>query len=117
MQHKTLKTELRYKNLLSDFNMESLSRRRTLFDLCLIYKILHSSSDAKSLADKFSFNIRPGRHHKITVIGSSTSVRHSHFTIRTIKLWNSLPPSVSQTKKFREFRVGVNQYLDSHGVV
>ena len=107
----------RYVKQLSDFNLVTLSRRRTIFDLCQLYKIIHKLSDTPYLAKQFIYNSRVGRQSKLLVIGSHTALRHTHFTIRTIRLWNTLPTTVTQADTLRKFRIGANGFFDSDHIM
>jgi hypothetical protein len=102
----------RYRKLLSEYNLVTLNRRRVVADLCMLFKILHKLADSSYLASLFTFNARIGKDHKIIVLGSKHEFRRSHFTIRSIKLWNELPDHISQSTTLCKFRICVNNHFD-----
>ena len=81
-----------------------LYTRRLMFDLIMIYNILHGFVHFPS--NPFTVNPRSTRSHTYNIchISSTKDVWRYHFTVRTISTWNDLSPSVTSAPNVSCFR-------------
>jgi hypothetical protein len=94
-----------YSSRLSLFNLEPLSLRRTATDLCMIFKIINGFTHLNS--DNFiKISTRPTRHHhqKQISIPTKSNLTENWLFNRSIKLWNSIPDTIIQSKNPKEFK-------------
>ena len=85
-----------YSSRLSCLNLESLEKRRLIFDLIFVYKMLNNLIDIP-LQPFFTISTSSTRGHsrKLLVSGNiNSNVRGNFFSYRIIHVWNSLPESV-----------------------
>ena len=105
-----------YDNRLKSSGLVSLSRRRLVSDLCLLYKIIHR--DCLMLQDFpiLKFSARKSRGHPFTLDYDfcKTTLRSNYFSIRNVRFWNSLPMCIVTSKNAKYFRIQLNQYLDAN---
>ena len=102
-----------YSERLEILGIESLEYRRMKFDLVLMYKIYHNLIHIKF--DTF-FTKNPSNYHlrrhtctiKNTKIPRSR-IRNHFFSHRIVKLWNSLPNDVVNSKTLKIFKNQLNE--------
>lgn len=99
-----------YENRLYQLNIKSLRTRRLIFDLVLIYKIIHGLTDM-DFNDFFTFKSSPYslRGNSIKIAAKINSkipnlqIKHCFF-LRATKYWNLLPDSIAQTPTLSIFK-------------
>jgi len=98
--------DLSYKQRLAMCGLMTLERRRLLADLILLYRIINKLTDidlGSSLTISSNLSTR-GHSFKIVYTGARINSRLHFFTIRTTKIWNSLPETVVCAKSVDSFR-------------
>ena len=103
---------LNYNERLTFCGLVSLERRRLIADLVLIYKIIHKLVDIH-LDNSLTFCSGPTRGHsyKLEYKGARINSRLHFFTVRSIKVWNSLPDLFVTSDSLAVFRNSLN-YID-----
>ena len=96
---------LSYVQRLNALNLQSLEERRLIFDLVLMFKIVHGAVDIDPNL-LFSFNHNPTRGHdkRVCIQYSRTNCRKYFFVNRVADRWNSLDQSIVNSKDHIEFR-------------
>ena len=105
------------KFLIPELNI-SLSHRRSVSSLCMLYKIFHNPSHPlhSDLPELF----RPARFTRRALDSNSLSFSSLRFSTTqysrsfipaTTKLWNSLPSLVVESTELQKFKLGVNSFL------
>ena len=97
-----------YKDRLQKLNLKSLHYRRVIFDLILIYKIIHgliniNFSDYFTFKD-YSYNLRRHSMQLQSNFKFKTNKSNSCFFIRIVKYWNLLPNDVVVAPSLEVFR-------------
>ena len=104
---------LSYAERLTNLKLQSLEHRRLIFDLVLVFKIVHGYS-CLNFADFFSFsntNRSPrGHHYRLYVPLNKINTRKFFFSSRVIPAWNSLPLSLVTSPNFKCFRKSLIKY-------
>ena len=87
-----------------------LEERRIIFDITLVYKILHGLIDIKS-EDFFVRNATSTRGHsyKLGVQFSRVNYRKYFFANRVVNIWNNLPLDVVESPSLYAFKKAVNK--------
>jgi len=100
---------LPYKDRLSICGLLTLEKRRLLADLVLFYKILHRHI-LTDLTDSLKLVVGPTRGHPLKIVynGARINSRLHFFTVRTTKIWNSLPENIACAPSVDSFRRGLN---------
>ena len=98
---------LTYENRLQRLNLQPLEVRRIMFDLSLFYKIIKNQipgfsenfkiKDSKTITRSSCKTIIDIPKHRLDIMKYS-------FFIRTAKIWNSLPFSVTQSRSIKAFQ-------------
>ena len=90
----SLRKSLSYAERLTNLKLQSLEHRRMIFDLILVFKIIHGFS-CLHFDDFFSFanNNRSSRGHsfRLYIPINKNNTCHFFFSSRVILVWNSLP--------------------------
>jgi hypothetical protein len=106
-----------YQERLSLFNLEPLSLRRSIYDLCLCYKVIHKLESHPLFSDMFELITRPSRTSNSLCLSRKFSynniVFHS-FSFRVVRLWNLLPDDIVTTTNLSAFKSKVQQHLVSN---
>ena len=102
-----------YEDRLNKLNIRSLRHRRVQFDLILLYKIIHGTSDL-NFSDYFVFRQNPynlrGNSHKIDTLQNYRSCQWSNtFFARVTKYWNLLPDDVASLPTLHTFKMKLKQ--------
>ena len=99
-----------YLQRLSALNLETLEVRRIIFDLILMYKIVHGLVDINP-NDFFQFNNSSTRGHcfKIRVQFSRINARKYFYTNRVVPIWNSLDSETVCSNTVYTFKKKVRQ--------
>ena len=99
-----------YKDRLYKINLDSLRRRRVVFDLILLYKIFYGTSDLKfSNYFKLKSNHYQLRHNSFQIESvvnfslSQNQISNGFFT-RVCNYWNSLPQSIIESETVSIFK-------------
>ena len=104
--------DISYDDRCRKLGITTLSARRALNDLCLVFKIVKGLVHVR---DVFGFELvtRCNRSHclSLKVIGSSKNVRHHFFVVRIIRLWNSLPNDIVSAPSAAVFRARVSRWF------
>lgn len=80
-----------YSNIMKELNLQSLKTRRTINDLCFIYKLLNGSINSPELLELITFNIpkKNFRNHNLFFIALHSSNYGQHSPIdRTLRIIN-----------------------------
>ena len=94
--------------------------RRNTRILCLLFNILHNPSYPSYLHERFSYarpSDAPCRSHLRSLLKSHPhkSSYYSHsFSVHAVRLWNSLPPNVRESKSISVFKNRVKEYYFSN---
>ena len=87
---------LSYAERLANLKLQSLEHRRLIFDLVLVFKIIHGFS-CLNFTDFFSFanNNKSSRGHsyRLCIPLNKSNTRNFFFSSRVVPAWNSLPAS------------------------
>ena len=96
---------LSYVQRLNALNLQSLEERRLIFDLVLMFKIVHGDVDIDPNL-LFSFNQNPTRGHdrRVCIQYSRLNCRKYFFVNRVAERWNSLDQSIINSKDHFEFK-------------
>jgi hypothetical protein len=108
---------LSYEDRLSTLSMERLEARRLRADLLTAYKIIFGLTIIDS-ATFFKFNEctinTRGHGYKLLQPGCCCDARRGCFTVRVVKLWNSLPPNCTDFSNIYNFKKSLNYSLFSN---
>ena len=98
-----------YKDRLAVCGLVTLERRRLLSDLILFYKIVNKLIDT-DLINSLSLAPSTTRGHPFKVVynGARINSRLHFFSIRTTKIWNSLPSNIACAQSVDSFRKGIS---------
>ena len=110
--------QMTYAQRLSSLDLDSLERRRLIFDLIFVYKVVHKMLDI-SFDDLFCY--APGlglRGHpfKLAVRRAKTNLQKTFISYRVISAWNNLPLKLVNSTSLRTFKsnlagVDLSSYL------
>ena len=94
---------LSYKDRLSICGLLTL-KRRLLADLVVFYKILHRYI-LTYLTDSLKFVVGPTRGHPLKIVYNGARINSClhFFTVRTTKIWNSLPEYITAPSRSTAF--------------
>lgn len=102
-----------YKHRLEILGLKSLEYRRISFDIIMCYKIINQLVDL-NINDFFRFAVGQTRGHskKLYYIGScpKTDFRKYFFTIRVIKIWNSLSDEIVSAPNLAIFKARLSRF-------
>ena len=103
-----------YSSRLDQLNLNSLERRRLIFDLTFMYKIFHGLVDVP-ITDFFSRPIvahsTRGHSYKVCLTGrANCNVRAHFFNYRIINVWNSLPESIVNASSLASFKSKIREF-------
>ena len=88
--------KLSYAERLANLKPQSLEHRRLIFDLVLVFKIIHGIS-CLNFTDFFSFannnNSSRGHPYRLCIPLNKNNTRNFFFSSRVVPAWNSLPAS------------------------
>jgi len=106
---------LSYSERLNYCCLITLERRRLIADLVLLYKIVHNlvTVDLDN-ALSFSKGSTRGHSYKLEVKRARTNVRLHFFTVRTIKIWNSLTEAVVSATSVNSFKNSLTECKFNH---
>ena len=91
-------------NMLIDLNIPSLEHRRQVSSITLLYKIVHNLIDISNVdLIPVTSNTR-GHDQRFHHIYARTNQYSNSFFPRSIKLWNSLPPDLTQQQSLQIFK-------------
>ena len=98
-----------YLDRLSILDLDSLEVRRIVFDLLLVYKIIHRLVDLE-FDSLFQYNTTNTRGHewKLAVKYSRLNCRKYFFANRIVNIWNSLDPFIVNADTFNIFKSRVH---------
>ena len=102
-----------YEDRLYKLSIKPLEHRRVQFDLILLYKIIHGTSNL-NFNDFFTFRTNPyslrGNSHKIDTLQKYNSSHWSNtFFARVTKSWNLLPDDVASSLTLNIFKAKLKQ--------
>ena len=96
---------LSYVQRLNALNLQSLEERRLIFDLVLMFKIIHGAVDIDaSLLFSFNQNVTRGHDKRVCIQYSRLNCRKFFFVNRVAERWNSLDQSIVDAKDHFEFK-------------
>ncbi|CAK5029963.1 unnamed protein product [Meloidogyne enterolobii] len=109
---KCKRSKIAYQDRLKIFDLESLSLRRTLYDLTLIYKIINhfTSINPKTLIT-FSSRTKRNKHKQQIQILRKTSKTENWIINRCTNTWNSLPENIINSKTPKQFWILLKNHL------
>ena len=102
-------------DMLDHLKWRDLAHRRTEARLVMFYKISYHLV-AITKTDRFIQPLRQSRNtHTLSyqIPSCRTQIRQQSFFPRTIKIWNSLPPSIVMSDSIESFKVAVSNYTYS----
>uniref|UniRef100_A0A8C5LY07 Reverse transcriptase domain-containing protein n=1 Tax=Leptobrachium leishanense TaxID=445787 RepID=A0A8C5LY07_9ANUR len=109
---------LSYEERLTSLNLFSLEKRRLRGDLITLYKYIRGHY--QPLSDNLFINrtIHRTRGHKFRLEERKFSLKHrkGYFTVRTIKLWNSLPVEVVGSESVQTFKKRLDDFLQTQNI-
>ena len=103
-----------YDQRLKSLNLYSVKGRLLRADLIKCWKIFNGMSP---IIPTHLFRMAPalgitrGHKFKIFVPHSSCDARHRFFSVRIVKVWNSLPPEVPESTNLSSFKAGLAAFL------
>ena len=99
-----------YLERLNVLNLDTLEVRRIIFDLTLMFKIVHRLIDIDP-NQLFTFNSNTTRGHcyKINVQYSRINARKYFFINRIIPIWNALDPQIVISNSLYTFKKEINK--------
>ena len=114
-------TSLSYAERLANLKLQSLEHRRLIFDLVLVFKIIHGFSslnftDFFSFANNNNYSSR-GHPHRLCIPLNKNNTRNFFFSSRVVPAWNSLPASTVAAPNpisFKKalFKVNLSKFLE-----
>ena len=107
-------SDLSYPERLRKLKMPTLAYRRTRGDMIQVFKMLNNKYDT-SLPCLLTLNTTHLRGHdqKLFVKSSKKDIRKYNFTLRVVKLWNSLPEDVIDTEEIKIFEKNLDEHWAS----
>ncbi|XP_072934958.1 uncharacterized protein [Epargyreus clarus] len=106
-------------HLRKDLKWLPIRLRRNTRILCLLFNILNSTTSPTYLRERFSYarpSIAPCRTHRKTLLRfppHKTSSYSKSFTVHAVRLWNSLPPNIRESKNISIFKKRVKDHYFS----
>ena len=102
-----------YAQRLMDLDLFSVKGRLLRADLIKCWKIFHGLSP---ISPTDLFTLTPsigtrGHRYKILVPYSRCDARHRFFSVRVVKVWNSLPSNVAESDSLDNFKKGLTNFL------
>lgn len=103
-----------YDQRLKLLNLYSVKGRLLRADLIKCWKIFNGLSP---ITPTHLFRMAPAlgitRGHKLKILvpHSSCEARHRFFSVRMVKVWNSLPPEVAESSNLNSFKAGLAAFL------
>ena len=95
---------LTYLRRLEVLGLESLERRRLIFDLVLCYKIIHGLSNI-ALEFERGCTVTRGNMFKMSKQNCTIDATKYFFSNRVIDVWNSLPDSIVAASSVKDFKI------------
>uniref|UniRef100_A0A8C5LT35 Reverse transcriptase domain-containing protein n=1 Tax=Leptobrachium leishanense TaxID=445787 RepID=A0A8C5LT35_9ANUR len=109
---------LSYEERLTSLNLFSLEKRHLRGDLITLYKYIRGHY--QPLSDNLFINrtIHRTRGHPFRLEERKFSLKHrkGYFTVRTIKLWNSLPVEVVGSESVQTFKKRLDDFLQTQNI-
>ena len=96
-------SKLSYYERLISLDLDTLERRRLIYDLVLCYKMIHGRCDISLPVDYACRNTR-GNYLKLNKHFCSTDVRKYFFSCRVVDAWNSLSDDVVKSPSVAIFK-------------
>ena len=102
-----------YVERLQILNLETLELRRIMFDVTLMFKLVHKLVDIET-EDMFTFchNNTRGPRLKINHLGARLNCRKYSFINRTIPVWNALPQSCVESSNISNFKLSLQLHTN-----
>ncbi len=103
--------KLCYEERLEALHLKSLQHRRLFLDLVMYYKIIHNLVDIPC-SDFFTLGHSErtrGTSLKISQVSCRLNTRSHFFSVRAIKVWNSLPESIVNAPSIFSFTAQLNK--------
>ena len=106
--------KISYEARLELFNLESLEKRRLIFDLTMCYKIINRLTILDPQLH-FPLSTRPSRKHpkQITLKTKNTNKSSHSFTNRTAPKWNILDSNIVQAETPSLFKERLSELLQN----
>ena len=110
---------LPYEERLKQCNLFSLSRRRLRGDMIQVFKILKNIDKIKLEDLGWELNVRNSRGHNLRLIKrrSRLDLRKHFFTQRIVNYWNKLPQKIVSLSSVQGFKLALDKYMTSDGVL
>ena len=104
--------DLPYRDRLRAIELETLERRRLNADLVLLYKIIYNlvEIDFHGSLELSETSATRGNKLKLKVQPARLNSRLNFFTLRCIKIWNTLPDSIVLATSVYSFKRALIQY-------
>ena len=105
---------LSYPERLRKLKMPTLAYRRTRGDMIQVFKMLNNKYDTSlpCLLTLSTTHLR-GHDQKLYVKQANKDIRKFSFTLRVVKLWNSLPEHVVNTDEVKSFEKNLDEFWES----
>ena len=106
-----------YEERLQQLNLTTLEERRRRGDAIETYKYLRGFLDVdKHTLFEISNPVQPKTRHQnsfmpLVVPRAKLDLRKNFFTVRSARLWNSLPSVVRESKTVNKFKNTYDQYM------
>ena len=107
-----------YQDRLHILGIDSLQKRRCVFDLVELFKIIHNLSPL-NFDDFFSFaehNSTRGHQYKLAKKYSHLDCRKYFFVNRVVNVWNALPDEIVSSDSLYSFKRKVSSYVSRHDI-
>ena len=105
-------SDLTYIQRLNKSGLSSLERRRLYADLTFFYKVIHKRIETDIINSIIldTTNSARGHSYKVRHLPTRLNVRLNFFTVRTIRVWNSLSEEVVCSDSVDSFRRALNNF-------
>ena len=108
--------QLQYPERLSKFGLFTLEKRRLRGDLITMYKYIRGQY--RDLSHHLFIPRTVTRGHPLRL--EERRFLHKHrrgfFTVRAVRLWNSLPEEVVMVSTIKEFKRGLDVFLECNNI-
>ena len=116
-------SNLSYAQRLKRLKLPTLSYRRLRGDLIETYKIMNgvydqdSSGFLSSWTDATTADGLRGHTKKLFLQRANSSIRQKAFSIRIVKIWNSLPEEIVSASSTNSFKNRLDEYMQNQDIM
>lgn len=114
---------LSYSERLQKLKLPTLAYRRVRGDMIEVYKMIQGVYDEECCNAVILWEDASGRHSRrgnskmLFPRRATTALRKNNFSIRTVKIWNSLPEHVISVPNVNSFKVALDNHWDKQELV